>query len=380
MKRSSADVVVVGGGIAGLSVARALSARAGLSVCLLEQERLLASHSSGRNAAIFRPLEPNATTAALCLRSLELLAALEHDAKRGLLRRSGLLLVSSEESKILDLARHGARVGVGVELLSGSSLFEAAPFLQGGQAHHAAWVPGGGVLDIDGLNTALARVAAARGCRLRTGCKARRIVLDCGRIAGVLLDDGQTLATGQVVLAAGAWNAVLAGTCGASLPLTPLCRHLVQLSDGGQLASSGTAARATVWRLEREVYLRPESSGVLASPCDEAPSSAGVPTVKPAALEQLAERLQLLAPRFGRLSVRSSWACLRTFARDRELVLGPDPRVGGLFWLAGLGGRGMAVGLAAGEILAGQIVDGADHPLAGVVRPARLLDFHGGTS
>jgi D-arginine dehydrogenase len=63
---------------------------------------------------------------------------------------------------------------------------------------------------------------------------------------------------------------------------------------------------------------------------------------------------------------------LRTVAEDRELVAGPDTRVAGLFWLAGLGGRGMTCGVAAGELLA-RLMVGLPHPLMRNLAPSRLI-------
>lgn len=64
-------------------------------------------------------------------------------------------------------------------------------------------------------------------------------------------------------------------------------------------------------------------------------------------------------------------ACLRTFAPDRTLVVGLDPDVSGLFWLAGLGGSGMTVGVAAGELIP-DVIAGREHPLATTFAPGRL--------
>ncbi|MFI5309495.1 MAG: NAD(P)/FAD-dependent oxidoreductase, partial [Polyangiales bacterium] len=83
-------------------------------------------------------------------------------------------------------------------------------------------------------------------------------------------------------------------------------------------------------------------------------------------------KLTRTAPQLASSRVVRSWACLRTFAPDRELVVGPDERIAGLFWLCGLGGRGMAVAPAAGELLAAGM-RGEPHPLSARLSPTRLL-------
>jgi D-arginine dehydrogenase len=232
-------------------------------------------------------------------------------------------------------------------------------------------VEDGGVLDVHGLNTALARAARAAGAELRTGAGVARLRAERERVAGVELADGTFVPAAAVVLAAGAFSVALASACGADLPLTPLRRHLVQLQPRADQTLG--ASDPVVWRLDDELYYRPESGGVLASPCDEVAWPAGEPQADPAALETLASKLMRTAPRLASSRVVRSWACLRTFAPDRELVVGPDERISGLFWLCGLGGRGMAVAPAAGQILAAGM-RGEPDALAARFSPTRFLE------
>jgi glycine/D-amino acid oxidase-like deaminating enzyme len=171
-----------------------------------------------------------------------------------------------------------------------------------------------------------------------------------------------------VIIAAGAWGATLGASCDAPLPLTPRRRHLVQLATEPR-----TDARApVVWALGDELYLRPESGGLLVSPCDTDPWKPEIPAPTEAGLELLAQKLARLAPTLADAAVRRAWACLRTFAPDAAAAIGPDPRLPGLYWLAGLGGHGMTGGMAAGELLAATVT-GRPHALAEVLAPARLL-------
>jgi D-arginine dehydrogenase len=128
----------------------------------------------------------------------------------------------------------------------------------------------------------------------------------------------------------------------------------------------------TVWRVDVPTYFRPEAGGVLASPCDEQPWEPGIPPTDPAALEALAVKLGEIAPPLGGARVLRSWACLRTMTADQEPVVGEDPRVRGLYWIAGLGGRGMSCGVGAAELLARSVV-GLPHPLARTLAVSRLV-------
>lgn len=339
---SRPDVIIIGGGIAGLSAAALLAPK--YRVLLLEREPLLASVASGNNAAIYRPLEHDALSATLAVRSRALL-----DAWVGphVLQRCGLLLVSASCDSVADLAAVARQRDVAHEVLDADALRRRVPVLQHGELQAGLWLLDGGVLDLHVLTTTLAQRARAAGAELRTSVAVAELVRDAQHITGVQLTTGERIAAGHVVLAAGAYSAELARSAGLGLPLTALRRHLVQLR-----ASVIAPTQPVVWRLEEEVYFRPESGGVLASPCDETVWSAEIePRSDPAALLALAQKLERTAPALATATVQRAWACLRTFAPDRELVIGADPRVEGLSWLAGLGGRGMSVALAAAEIL-----------------------------
>jgi D-arginine dehydrogenase len=364
-----ADVVVVGGGIAGLSalVQLAPDQRA----VLLEREPLLATHASGRNAAIYRPLERDGSSAQLAKRSLEVLGELAAGGvgAEQFLRRNGLLLGSAERESLLPWVEDGRREGVDCELLEGKALGECASSLATGDVAYGVWVPSGGVLDLHAIHTTLAAAARTAGAAIRTNACVTRLLSENARIHGVALADGSEIQTGSVVIAAGAWGNELAASCGTALPLSPVRRHLVQLEpSAGATLPDG---HPIVWRLDDEVYYRAESRGVLASPCDAAPWPACDPPADAAALEMLARKLARTAPMLASAKVRRYWACLRTFAPDRELVVGADPRIAGLYWLAGLGGHGMAVAPAAGEVLAA-CVRGEGHALKAVLAPGRL--------
>jgi len=364
---ASADVVVVGGGIAGLSVLSALSrVDPGLRGCLLERESVLGAHASGRNAAIHRPLESDDTTARLVARSRELMGELQPD---GFLTPCGLVLVAASADALRPLAEHAGRQDVGIEWLDAHALSQLAPQLGGGDAAHGLRVEGGGVLDIHGMLAGLRASARGAGHEIRTGQDVQRLLTDGDRVAGVELSTGERIDARHVVICAGAWGRQLGAACGCELPLSPVRRHLVQLRPPADVAQVGAPV---VWRIDTEVYLRREGGGLLASPCDATPWPAEDPPSDRGVLELLAEKLGALCPGFDRSAVQSYWACLRTFAPDRELVAGPDPRLTGLHWLGGLGGRGMSVGPAAGELVA-RGIDGQFPPDFNALHPARLL-------
>jgi D-arginine dehydrogenase len=359
-------IAIVGGGIAGLATAYHLAREGARSVTLFEREALVATHSSARNAAIYVGVSGGAW-GELSRRSRELLDDMVGRARW--LRADGFMYVAPREAMLREEMALAGAAGAPHILLGRQDLKSRVPVLAGGPAEAGLLLPAAGVLDIHLITSHLAERVRASGVHVALGREVVGVRVGGGRIRGVELGDGELAAADAVVLAPGAWAASLGASCGAALPLQPLRRHLVQLDPADPMDQHGP----TVWALgDGEVYFRPESGGALASPCDEVPWPPSLPPTDPAALDRLADRLAKLAPSLGQAALRRSWACLRTFAPDRLPVIGADPRVDGLYWLAALGGSGMSVGVGAGELLAA-LVAGREHPLAALVGPDRLL-------
>jgi glycine/D-amino acid oxidase-like deaminating enzyme len=360
-------VVIVGGGIAGLAAGFGL-VRAGIrDITLLEREEQLFAHSSGRNAAIYRPAEKPLPVALLAARSAELLDELT-GSRAAWLAENGVLLTSPDPAPLEVLGAICLEARIAHERLDHTELVRRAPIVESGHARIGLWLPEAGVLDIHAIEIALARELRARGGTIELAAPVRRLVREGDRITAVELDDGSRREADAVVIAGGAWASMLGETCAAPLELTPIRRHLVMLDPPEPVP----AHAPTIWDAVLESYFRPESKSVLASPGDAVPWHPELPAPDPSALETLWEKLRLMAPSLASSRVRRSWACLRTFAKDRVSIAGADPRVSGLFWLAGLGGHGLTAGVAAGEVL-GEVLAGKDHPLAAAVSPGRLF-------
>jgi D-arginine dehydrogenase len=124
-----------------------------------------------------------------------------------------------------------------------------------------------------------------------------------------------------------------------------------------------------VWALDKEVYLRRFENSALVCACDQELWHDEQVSADEACLEPLAERLERVCPALARARVSRYWACLRTFTKDRLPLIGPDPRVQGLSWLAGLGGFGISTALAAGDLLSKTVADVQE---LGPFSPARL--------
>ncbi len=364
---TASPTIIIGGGIAGLGLAWALTeCGADETVIVVESEPLTFSHSSGRNAAILRPLEHSIATTLLAQRSVGPLGSI--NPKHSLVDPCGLLLSADADDELHSSLRIAHECGIRHEVLDRGQLERRCPWLAGGTSTCGIWLPDGGVIDIHGLGEQLRLRAAAGGAAIRTGLTIQRVTTSGERVTGVVTTTGERLSAERVVIAAGAWSAELGVSCDCPLPLVPYRRHLAQLAPQSPVAEQA----AVSWSLSSGMYVRREGAGVLACPGDHTADKPGLPPVDPAMVERLAQTLPDFAPALSEAQLHRAWACLRTMSADCEAVIGADSRVEGLFWLTGLGGFGMTAGLGAAQLLA-DVMQGATDELATHFAPKRFL-------
>jgi (S)-2-hydroxyglutarate dehydrogenase len=211
------DLVVVGGGIIGLAVARELSLRHGdASICLLEAERRLGAHQTGHSSGVVHAgiyYRPGSLRARLCVAGArELLAYCE---ERGLgFERSGKVIVAVDEEELprLDeLERRGRANGVeGLRRLDPGELREVEPHAAGIAALHS---PATGIVDFAEVARAYAGDAAAAGASIVAGCRVRGLRPDGG---GVEISHSRGATRARLALVcAGPWADRLAVAAGA---------------------------------------------------------------------------------------------------------------------------------------------------------------------
>lgn len=336
------DIVIIGGGIAGISAAARLAPIA--SVTLLEAERNLAYHASGRSAAAFVENYGNDVVVALNRASLPVLASVE-----GVLtRRGGLLVGRAGEEE-----RFRANVADwGMERIGAEEAMALVPILDPAICTHFAADPEVADIDTDLLLQSFRREALEAGARIETG----QPVTAIGRRGGTWLLD---LPAGQVsadviVNAAGAWADEIAAMAGvAPVGLQPYRRSMARLpAPGGHDVSEWPFIDA----VDDAWYAKPDAGALLVSPAEEDPVPPQDAWADDMVLaEGLARYDEMVTEPVTRLL--ANWAGLRSFAPDRALVIGRDPAEPRFFWLAGQGGYGFQTCAAAAE-LARDLLDG----------------------
>ena len=349
------EILIVGGGIAGLATAFHL-ARAGQGgVLLLDREALPGFYASGHNAGVGRQLTGRAEHTALTIEGCRRLA------EAGLLDSRGGYLLGADPGGTTALALEAEHFHLPVEQGAGSHFpgLKAAEFLR---------IPSDGFIDVDAALQRCAEGARSGGAELRYGCQVQAIRPVAGGFE-VETDQGPIHA-GRIVNAAGAWAQELGRMAGGlDIPFQPLRRHLIW--------SNAPYPQDTpwIWWADRPLYIRAESGGLLLCACEEdrvpLPGRGQQPESDGTILENLSASLRELAPGQADLPIARLWCGLRTFAPDRRFCIGPDPLNPRLFWVAGLGGHGMTSGLAVGDLAARSILGQAD---TGLLAPARLQD------
>ena len=355
------DFLIIGGGIAGLSVGARLAELG--RVLLLEAEAALAYHASGRSAALYEAQYGQPTTIALNLASRA-----DHDRiDGGVLSPRGLMLLAGPGEEGV-FARDAAQMGL--EIIGAAEAVALVPALNaraitGAAVHAEAWD-----IDTDRLIQHFARTIRAHGGTVRTGAAVTAVTRTPG---GWQVTAGETHAARILVNAAGAWADGIAAMAGvAPVGLTPLRRSVARVPAPGGMDVAGwpmLLGAGETW------YAKPDAGQMIVSPAEEdpveAPHDAWPEDLRLA--EGIARYQAFVTEEVTRLT--ASWAGLRTFAPDRTLVLGPDPADPGFVWVAGQGGYGFQTAPAASRLVADLVAGRAPVLDPGIVRalsPARF--------
>ncbi len=351
------DVVVVGGGIAGVSVAYELAPD--VSVVLLEREHSLATQSTGRSAAMFIDSYGGLEVRILAKAGRGFLLDPPDGWDRPLLTDRGALFVgfAGQHGHVRSLYDEVLPVNDQVRLLDADECLALFPVLRPDREPVGLHDPDARDLDVHALHSGYVHGLRARGGRIVTGSGPVRPTRS-GAAWVVSTASGDDVAADVVVDAAGAWADELAVAAGAEpVGVQPMARSIFVVARPDLPGADG-------WPLVQEVdqryYLKPESDGLLCSPSNETPVPPGDPRpdelLVAGAIDAIADDTTLAVRH-----VRHSWAGLRVFAPDRAPVVGYDPTCDGLFWLAGQGGYGIQTAPAMAR-LAAALVRGQDVP------------------
>jgi D-arginine dehydrogenase len=368
---SPCDVLVVGAGIAGASIAAELAAHASLVVA--EREDVAGYHTTGRSAALYIASYGNASIRALTAASRAFFdAPPEGFAEHPLLTPRGCLHIANTAQlpRLKALFTELSATGVPVERLDAAAVLARVSVLRPEAIAGGVYEPSAADIDVAALHAGYLRQARARGATIALGAGVTGLER-VGEVWRVSLANGETMEAGIVVNAAGAWGDELAALAGASpVGLSP-CRRTAMTIDPPPGVE--TAHWPAVIDVDEGFYFKPESGRILVSPADETPSPPCDAACDDMDIAIAIDRLQAAAD-IPVLKAPRAWAGLRTFAPDRTPVIGFDLGPPAFFWFAGQGGYGMQIAPAAARLGAAMALgqeppEGADPAL---FSPARF--------
>ena len=341
------DVLVIGGGIAGVSAAAALAPRA--DVVLVEAEPTLGYHATGRSAALYTERYGYGTIRNLARASRGYLTA----ADPPLVADRGLIFVAPrDDPKALDqLESDFGPTGPWFHRISPDEVARMCPLFPSDTVAGGMYEPGAGDIDVDGLQNTFVVAARSNGTT----------ILPASPVEGLRRVDGRWIATTGssditarvVVNAAGAWGDRIAAMAGVNpLGLMPMVRSVFTFDPGQDPRDWPMVVDA-----REQWYIKPEGPFMIGSAASEIPSEPRDVKAPEIDIALGIERVNA-ATNLSIRSVRNTWAGLRTFTEDRVPAVGFDDAHEGFFWLVGQGGYGIKTSPAVGSVAAGLILDG----------------------
>ncbi|OUC92663.1 hypothetical protein CA984_29105, partial [Streptosporangium minutum] len=360
---------MIGGGVAGCSVAYHL-ARLGWSEVILVERHELTEGTTWHSAGFVGQLRSTVTQTKMIMYSAGLYPELAEltgmdPGWRGV---GGLRLATTPErvEESLRLAGAGETYGLGLSVLSGAEAKEMLPLLDVRDVRAALWLPGDGWLDPALLARALAAGAEKLGVRIFTGTRVTGVDVVGGEVAGVRLALGAeewSVQADTVVIAAGAASGRVGRLAGVDIPVVPI-KHQYVVTEPFDVPSS----MPTVRDPDNIVYFREEGGGILVGGYIRTPEiwDTGNPLEEPRTLfeadmpkfQESWESAARRVPALGRTGIVKVVHGPEAFTPDGEFLLG-ETAVRGLWAAAGFCVHGLAAAGGVGKIMAEWIVDGS---------------------
>jgi glycine oxidase len=369
----SADVVVVGGGVIGLAIARALRLRGVRRVMLIERARPGAEASHAAAGMLAPQSEANGADAffELACASRDLYPAFAEELREETgtdieLERTGTLYLAfteKDEQEIEHRLRWQRRAGLSVEQLSADEARRLEPCISR-EVRAALRFPLDVQVENRRLIAALSTSIEKQGVRLLTETHVQSLIVERGRTVGVETSRGVVHAP-VVVLAAGAWTSFLTSSGNASLPVS------IEPVRGQMLCfeTNPRSARHVIYSPRGYLVPRLDNRLLAGSTTEHAGfekrvTGAGVHAIMSNALE--------IAPAVGKLPLVDSWAGLRPRAEDEWPVIGACAETQGLFYATGHYRNGILLAPLTGDVVAEQIMTGKPSPLINAFSPERF--------
>ena len=375
----SADTIVIGAGIAGASVAWQLvqekAGGEGASVLLLERESQPGYHTTGRSAALYMATygTPNIQALTRASRAFYDAPPPEFGADPILSPRGVVYVAGPDQLDMLKQAYAEAHaISPNVEWVEQAALLARLPCLKPEAVAAGMSEPEAADIDVHALHQGYLRGLRQRGGQVLTNAEVTALQR-VGDSWKVTLADGRVLQAKTIVNAAGAWADVVAGLAGVPpIGLEPRRRTAFTFAVPEDMDATHWPA---VIGIDESFYFQPDAGQLLGSPANADPTHPH--DVVPEELDVATGIYHIEEKTTFQIRRPShTWAGLRSFVPDGDMVIGWDNHVPGFFWLAGQGGFGLQTSPAMAAIVE-SLIAGTPWPIeavtAEVLSPARFL-------
>ncbi|MGB6005640.1 MAG: FAD-binding oxidoreductase [Ornithinimicrobium sp.] len=346
---AEADVVIIGGGVMGVSTAYHLARSRVDRVVLLEKDEL-GEGSTARSAGGVRAVFSDEINIALGLRSLETFE--RFDAQFGQeidLRQVGYLFLLENDADVAVFCKNSAlqrSMGLDSRMISVEEAAALSPMIDTQGLKAALWSPRAGHCTPDSVVQGYARAAHAAGVTILTHTAATGLEMDGTSIAGVHTNRGR-ISCATVICTAGAWSKQVGSWAGVSLPVEPLRRQILTTEP---IPGLDPHTPFTI-DFSTSLYFHNEGSGLLIGMAEHEDCWSFDVGRDQGWLPGVAEAMQRRVPSLVDVGIASGWAGLYEMTPDANALIGRSHDVPGFFYACGFSGHGFLMGPAVGEVL-----------------------------
>jgi sarcosine oxidase subunit beta len=356
----TAEVVIIGGGIVGSSIAYHLTTAGCNDVLVIERETAQGKGSTGKSMGGVRAQFSTPVNIQMSLYSIPFYASFEerlgHPAGY---RPQGYLFCATNEQHLAYLrTNYQKQIAMGlkdVRLISAAKIRDLFPQLRSDDIVGGSFCSTDGFVDPYSAMIGFMTRATDHGAKLWKNTEVTGLEPDTQGIAAVLTNRGP-VSTRKVVNAAGAWAKPIAEMAGINLPVEPLRRMLVPTEPFDQFPRSAPM----IIDMSNGFHFRPEALGFLLAWNDPEETPGYKTDFDPAFIEKILTHAANRVPAFENLAVnpKRAWAGLYEMTPDHHPILGEAPGIPGFFLANGFSGHGVMHAPATGKILSDLILTG----------------------
>ena len=363
---SEAEIVIIGGGIVGCSLAYHLTKRGINDVVLLERKQLTCG-TTWHAAGLVSMLWPTPTLTNLAKYCHELYATLEEETGQATgYKQIGSLSLARNKERLEELKRNASMAkvfGVKSEILGPNEISALYPGLNSEGILGALHIEKDGQTNPIDTTMALAKGAQNRGAKIIESAKVNRILTDKSKVIGVTVGE-EKINCRKVILTGGLWSRDIAASLNIHLPLYA-CEHYYVVTE----EIPDLTPRPVLRDFDREIYFKEDAGKMLVGWFEK--NAIGCPMSRitddfcfdefPTEMEHIEPYLlnaMETFPQFGSVGIRTFFNGPESFTNDNLHLMGPVPEINNLFVACGMNSKGIAAAGGLGKILSDWIVDG----------------------